>query len=172
MIAKDHYSIRVILINDKNELLLMRAEDKTTTRPDGKYNGHFWFIIGGEQEPGESIEDTAKREIFEETGLNQNDYNLGPVVWQGEFDLILAGKPRRMKQQFIVANTSKNKVDLSNLTIAEKEVITNIKWFSLEDIKNCKEVIYPVLLPQYLPDILNNNYPDEPIIIDLGKNPD
>lgn len=172
MIKEDHYSIRIILTNRKNELLLMRADDKSTTRPDGRYNGHFWFLIGGEQEKGESIEDTARREIFEETGLNQNDYILGPVVWQGEFDLILSGKLRHMRQKFIVAKTSKNSVTLSNLTQAEKNVINDIKWFSLKDIKDCREVIYPVLLSQYLPDIINCNYPAEPIVIDLGKNPD
>lgn len=168
----DHFSIRIILLNNNDELLLMRAEDKSTTRPDGKYNGHFWFLIGGEQENNETIEETAKRELYEETGLKKEDYSLGPVVWQGEFDLILSGKLRHMKQKFIVARTSNDNVDLFNLTQPEKNVITDIKWFSLNDIKKCNEVIYPVLLPKYLPDIINNSYPAEPLTIDLGKNPD
>ena len=165
-----HHSVRIILLNNK-KLLLMHAQDPSTTRLDGKYNGDFWFLIGGEQEKGESIAQTAVREIFEETSLKENEIELGPVVWKGEFDLILSGKKRKMKQQFIVVKTSKKSVELTNLTKNEKKVIKNIKWFSLQDIKNSSEIIYPVLLTKYLPAIIDENYPDSPIEIDLGKNP-
>ena len=91
----------------------MHAQDPSTTRLDGKYNGDFWFLIGGEKEKGESVAQTALREIFEETGLKENEIELGPVVWKGEFDLILSGKKRKMKQQFIVVKTSKKSVELT-----------------------------------------------------------
>jgi hypothetical protein len=52
------------------------------------------------------------QKIFEETGLKENEIELGPVVWKGEFDLILSGKKRKMKQQFIVVKTSKKKLYL------------------------------------------------------------
>jgi hypothetical protein len=37
-------------------------------------------------------------------------------------------------------------------------------------VKNSNEIIYPVLLPKYLPAIIDENYPTVPIEIDLGKN--
>ena len=111
----EHNSVRIILLNDKNELLLMYVNDSSTTRTDGKYNGHFWFLIGGEQEKGESVIQTAIRELWEETGLKEAEFKLGPIVWRGEFDLVLAGKNRRMKQKFIVARTNKETVSLDNL---------------------------------------------------------
>ena len=70
----------------------MHAQDPSTTRLDGKYNGDFWFLIGGKKEKGESVAQTALREIFEETDLKENEIELGAVVWKGEFDLILSGK--------------------------------------------------------------------------------
>ncbi len=48
----------IIVMNDKNEILLQKRRD---------FN--IWGLPGGNMEPGERIEETAKRELFEETGL-------------------------------------------------------------------------------------------------------
>ena len=42
-----------------------------------------------------------------------------------------------------------------------------MSWFSLDRIINSGEVIHPVLLPKYLPDIIAGKYPEEPLEIDL-----
>jgi len=165
-------SVKILLFNDKKELLLMCVDDPKTTSVEGKYSGPFWFPVGGAIEPGETIQEAALREVYEETGIKKEDIELGPVVWHGEFDLILAGTPTHIKETFIVAETKQNNIDLTNLTCWEKAVVKKIDWFSLEEIKNCKEVIFPVLLPKYLPDIITEKYPSEPVEIDLGKQPD
>ena len=48
----------VIIINDKNEILLGKRT----------YNG-YWDYPAGSMELGESFEECARREVFEETGL-------------------------------------------------------------------------------------------------------
>ena len=48
----------VIIINDKNEILLGKRTD----------NG-YWDYPAGSMEIGESFEECARREVFEETGL-------------------------------------------------------------------------------------------------------
>ncbi|KKK88435.1 MAG: hypothetical protein KR126chlam4_00761 [Candidatus Anoxychlamydiales bacterium] len=164
-------SIKVILLNDKDELLLMCADDPKTTAADGRYLGKFWFAVGGEIELNESIEDTAYREIYEETSIKKDEIELGPIVWFGEFDLILNGTLTRLKQKFIVAKTKQINAHLKNPTSWEKKVIKDIAWFSIDDIKNSDEIIYPALLPKYLPDIISGNYPKQPIEIDLAKLP-
>ena len=47
----------VIILNEKNEVLLQK-------RHDG-----YWGLPGGLMDLGESFEEVAKREVFEETGL-------------------------------------------------------------------------------------------------------
>jgi 8-oxo-dGTP pyrophosphatase MutT (NUDIX family) len=165
-------SIKVILLNNHNELLLMLVDDPRTTSVDGKSRGKFWCLIGGEIEQNETLNQAAIREIYEETGIKKEDVELGPVVWFGEFDLILSGKFTHFKQKFIVAKTKKNKIALEFLTREEKAVVQSIEWFSLEKMKNCKEVVYPVGLSEYLSDILAGKYPENPIEIDLAKKPE
>ncbi len=146
----------------------MYINDPKTTSMDGKYKGNFYTLIGGSMESEETIEETIIREIFEETGLKQNEITLGPIVWYGEFDLILAGMPTHIKQKFIVAKTINKNVSLKHLTSYEKDVVEKLEWFSLEQIKNSKRIIYPIGLEQYLPDIITNRYPKEPIKINLN----
>jgi len=48
----------VLIVNHQNELLMLLRTDNSC-----------WGIPGGAMEPGESLEETARRETFEETGL-------------------------------------------------------------------------------------------------------
>ena len=163
-------SVRVLLINDKKEILLICAEDYKTTTIDGKYRGRYWYTIGGKIESNESVQEAAIREIYEETGIIKEELELGPIVWFGEYDLILSSIKTHNKQQFMVVKTPRNNVTLDYLTPEEKVVIKDISWFSLEKIKNSSEIIYPIVLPDYLGDILDEKYPEKPFEIDLAKN--
>ena len=58
----------VLILDQHNGLLLQHRKDN-----------HQWGLIGGSMEVGESLEDTARREAFEETGLE-----LSELEW---FDL-------------------------------------------------------------------------------------
>ena len=166
-----HHSVRIVLLNQKNELLLMKAKDPSTTQPDGTYNGAFWFLIGGEIEKGEDLKTAAFRELFEETGLSSEQVRLGPQIWYGTFDLILSGQLRRMKQQFILARTLESKISLAGLTESERKVVKKVEWYSLEQIRNFDEIIYPVGIEEYLNPILAGNIPDHPIEIILDRKP-
>ncbi len=159
--------VRIILLNDVNELLLMCIDDPKTRSIGKKYKGPFWTLVGGEIKKKETLLEATTRELFEETGINKKNVLFGPVVWFGELDLLVYGKPTHMKQTFIVARTKQKIVSLAKLTASEKKTVKNLAWFSLERIMNSGEIIYPVVLPDYLPNIIKEIYPKKPIKISL-----
>lgn len=53
---------RVLCVSDSH-LLLVRHDD-----PDG--GAPYWVLPGGGREPGETLEQTAIREVYEETGIS------------------------------------------------------------------------------------------------------
>ena len=63
----------IIVLNDKNEILLNLRSDTDT-----------WGIIGGGMELGESLEETAARELWEEAGLKAERFELLDVLSGGE----------------------------------------------------------------------------------------
>lgn len=164
-------AVRVLLLNDKNQLLLMCVEGFDISTVEGKHNKRFWCTIGGKIEEGESIQEAAIREIYEETGIGQADIQLGPVVWQGDVDLMLKGILTCLQEIFIVARTYQQTVSCNNLTEDEQKVVKELCWFTLEQLEQSDEVIFPILLPQYLPDILLEKYPQNPLKIDLNVEP-
>ena len=164
-------SVKVLLLNEENELLLVCADDPKTTAVDKTYYGRFWYCVGGQMHPGESFEQAAVREIYEETGISQEDIVFGPIVWNGEFDMVLSGTLMHMDQTFLVAKTKKIQVSLTAPDEWEKQSIKKFAWFSLEKIQKSQEVIYPVVLSEYLPELLAGHYPKEPLKITLAKKP-
>ena len=154
-------SIKIILLNQKNQILLIGIDDNSIRNKSGKYPGRFWQMIGGKIEEGEDEIAAAKRELFEETGLIPSDVNFGKIVWYGELILSMNSVETLIKQRFIMAKTSKTFVTMKNLTLEEKAVAKDLKWFSLDEIKNSCEIIYPVGLYGYLSNLIQNGVPSE-----------
>lgn len=162
-------SVKIILLNREDKLLLMNTDDKGIKDADGQYSGRFWQLIGGSMEKDETIEQAIKRELFEETSIMYKDVQFGPVVWYGELDLIMHNVPTHIVQKFVFARTNQRSFSLDNLTTEEKSTVKELRWFSFEDIVNGTEIIYPIVLPQYLKPLIEGNIPQKPIAINLTK---
>jgi 8-oxo-dGTP pyrophosphatase MutT (NUDIX family) len=70
---------RVLLFDREDRILLF-----LTTAPDTSRVAR-WLTPGGGVDAGEGFEQAARRELFEETGLNVE--SLGEPVWAHDFDV-------------------------------------------------------------------------------------
>lgn len=66
-----------IILNEENKVLLVKHSY-------GKCN---WDLPGGKSEENESAEETAKREVKEEIGLNVNIERLTGIYYDPEYDM-------------------------------------------------------------------------------------
>lgn len=60
---KQPVSVLIVIYDNNRQILLLERADKPG----------FWQSVTGSLEPGETIEQTAKRELAEETGIYSND---------------------------------------------------------------------------------------------------
>ncbi|GEL04326.1 NUDIX hydrolase [Rummeliibacillus stabekisii] len=108
----------VILINNKNELLLQLRKDN-----------HCWGLSGGSMEIGETLEQVAKRELFEETGLTANNLML-LEVFSGQ-DLYYQYPHGDEVYNVVAAYICK---DYKGIIKAEENEVADLKFFHINSI--------------------------------------
>ena len=71
---RERLTARVLLFDPQDRILLVRGRANAAADAPS-----FWFTVGGGADPGETLEQAARREITEETGFTAVE--LGPTVW-------------------------------------------------------------------------------------------
>jgi 8-oxo-dGTP diphosphatase len=150
---------RVLLLDPSDRILLMRG--RLPSAPEGP---DFWFTVGGEIEPGETIAEAAAREIIEETGLA--DAALGPIVWYAEEVFQFDGSgPTHFKEHFILARTGGGALSRDGWQPIEHELVDELRWWTLQELRRTEATVYPERLALLLPDVLAGRFAAEPLVI-------
>ena len=116
-------------------------------------------------EPGESFEAGALPELWEETGLL--DVELGPCVWMRTHVFPWDGTVHKQQERIFVVRIHGAEVIRDNWTEVEREVLTEVRWWTLEEMKAAKATFAPRDLARLLPSILAGDHPSEPIAIGM-----
>lgn len=129
---------RVILLNPKNEVLLVT------------HNLAFWYTPGGHTDPGESLEDCARRELFEETGLNAE---LDRLIFVEEgIDPTLHG--HKIEFYFLAYTDAQDLPQDWNDTGGP---VIQAHFFSREELQKLPKV-FPITLRETFWELLENNF--------------
>jgi 8-oxo-dGTP pyrophosphatase MutT (NUDIX family) len=156
---RERQTARVLLLDPDDRILLMKGR-----LPFDPAAPAVWFTVGGGAEPGESVFETAAREIIEETGLT--DAQLGPVVWYAE--ALLYDRKRRpvhFKERFVVARTAGGSLSQAGWQPLEREFVEDLRWWTLGELVLTDETVYPEGLAELLADVLAGRFAPEPLLI-------
>ena len=104
----------------------------------------FWVTAGGECEPDESFEDAARRELFEETGIIADP---GPQIARMTPEFVtVEGEPVQADERFFLVHVAEARVDTGGHTELEQALMTQHRWFTLAELENWREAVFPVNL--------------------------
>ncbi len=153
---KTRDTARIIVINPRREVLLVKYEDKRPANPREPQRLKFWVPPGGGVDDGETFEQAAIRELDEETSILLP--SIGPCVWHHERDLVHAGDLKRHNLRYFIAHSG-NVKRLYNRTA---EDIKDIRWWSLEAIRQSSEEFLPEPFAELLEPLLAGQLPPTP----------
>jgi len=128
---------RVLLVDGDGRVLLFRGGD-----PAEPEAGHWWFTPGGGAEAGESLVQTARREVLEETGHVLPD-DLGPVILTRTSQFSFEGMLYQQTDYFFRVAATHSQVDYSGWTETERLTMHKHHWWTMDELSETSETIYP-----------------------------
>jgi 8-oxo-dGTP pyrophosphatase MutT (NUDIX family) len=152
---------RVVVVDERQRVLLVRYEDAAAldpTRPDLTI---YWATVGGGLEAGESFEEAARRELWEETGLRAE--RIGPWLWTRKHPIRFSDETVLFHERYFLVYVHHPQVSLANLLPYERHVYRDHRWWVLADLHRTSEVVLPDGLAGLLEPVLDGRLPQTPV---------
>ena len=119
--------VKVFLVNEQKQVLVA-------------YSGGGIQLVGGHVEVGEKMEDTIKREVLEEAGIDITD----EMITSPFFEIIYYTKNYKNSEKnrlsniyyYIIQTEKTPNMDRMNLTEDEKKRGFQLNWISLDEYEN------------------------------------
>ncbi len=159
MAVEERYAVRGLVLTPAREVLLIRLNPPTPIP-------RFWVAPGGGMEPGETAEQTLKRELIEELGLS--GVEIGPVVWRRHHTFDWGARRISQREEYRIVPAERFNPVMSDLI--EAQGLDCFRWWRVQDLAAATERLTPFALPQilarYLAEGAPDPLPDEEILVD------
>ena len=149
--AIERQAARVVLLAD-GRVLLQQGFDPG--RPDDE---PWWLTPGGGLNDGESIEDAAVREVFEETGLRLAPEQLGPVIATRVCVFPFEGRRFRQSESFFSVRVEPFTPQHHGWDEVEQRALLDHRWWSIDELRATDEAVYPKELADLVDAVLDRH---------------
>jgi len=149
-------AVRAIIVDPTDSLLLAHIKSGGMRAPSQS----FWITPGGALEPNETPRDALIREMYEETCIKEHSIKklYEPAAWYSEFVLTYKGAPTLFKESFfLIRLRERNDVSCEqNPDEREKSLISELRWWTPEELMTSQEMFFPVGLPQLVTELIKD----------------
>ncbi|THJ74055.1 NUDIX hydrolase [Candidatus Frankia alpina] len=157
MAQQTRLAARVVLVDPSDAVLLLRSHDPTLDNAP-----QWWHVPGGGLDEGESAEQAAVREVFEEVGYRLPD--PGPAVATRWASFTYLGCTFWQFETFFVARVlNRLEVDSSSWTDIERRSILGWAWWTVPELRATEQTVYPKRLAGLIDGWLRSGPPAGPI---------
>jgi 8-oxo-dGTP pyrophosphatase MutT (NUDIX family) len=146
-------TVKLLLLDQERRVLLVHARDPRTGR-------ECWYPVGGGVEEGETLQEAARREAHEETGLA--DLPVGTPVWTRDHTYHYGGRTVEVHEDWLLHSVEHFEPAPADLSEYETTSFLGFRWWATDELSQTTDTVYPPRLGPLLATLVRDGVPPVP----------